>query len=138
MLYVRYYAGIVVTNHSYALVRIGEKGATEIPTRQDLRNHSPDGPNWGYSGSGPAQCALAICCDLLGDDRQALRVYQEFKSQYIALLPQGVTWCRSVEEVWAVLAAICRKKGLEVAVPRENPAVDRPAPRGTRKRREDK
>jgi len=26
-----------------------------------MRNHSPDGFNWGYGGSGPAQTALAIC-----------------------------------------------------------------------------
>jgi len=27
--------------------------------RSDLRNHSPNGFEWGYSGSGPAQLALA-------------------------------------------------------------------------------
>ena len=27
---------------------------------QKVRNHSPDGFNWGYCGSGPAQLALAI------------------------------------------------------------------------------
>lgn len=29
---------------------------------QRVSNHSPDGFNWGYTGSGPAQTALAILC----------------------------------------------------------------------------
>jgi hypothetical protein len=31
-----------------------------LPPRLDLFNHSPTGFEWGYSGSGPAQAALAI------------------------------------------------------------------------------
>ena len=26
----------------------------------DVYSHSPSGPEWGYAGSGPAQCALAV------------------------------------------------------------------------------
>jgi len=37
-----------------------------------LWNHSPDGFEWGYGGSGPAQLALAI--------------YQDFKLALIAAL----------------------------------------------------
>lgn len=47
--------------------------------RLDLRNHSPDGFAWGYAGPGPAQLALAILCDALGDDERATRLYQRFK-----------------------------------------------------------
>jgi hypothetical protein len=36
--------------------------------RLDLRNHSPSGFEWGYGGSGPAQLALALLADCLGDD----------------------------------------------------------------------
>lgn len=32
----------------------------DLPPRLDLFNHSPSGFSWGYSGSGPAQLALAI------------------------------------------------------------------------------
>lgn len=42
--------------------RVTVNGAT-LPPRHDLRNHSPDGFEWGYSGSGPAQLALAIVAD---------------------------------------------------------------------------
>ncbi len=50
---------------------------------QKLRNHSPDGYNWGYGGSGPAQLALAIILELTGEAEG----YQDFKWKYIAGLP---------------------------------------------------
>ena len=52
---------------------------------QKVSNHSPDGFNWGYGGSGPAQLALAIMLKLTG---KAIG-YQEFKWKVIATLPQG-------------------------------------------------
>ena len=51
---------------------------------QKIRNHSPDGFNWGYGGSGPAQLALAICLELFGSPDR----YQDFKWNYIANLPR--------------------------------------------------
>jgi hypothetical protein len=54
-----------------------------LDPRHDLRNHSPDGFEWGYGGSGPAQLALAILADYTGDDEQALRLYQSFKHRVI-------------------------------------------------------
>lgn len=51
------------------------------------RNHSPDGFNWGYGGSGPAQLALGICLELFGDEA-AGRIYQDFKWKLISTLPQ--------------------------------------------------
>jgi len=49
---------------------------------QQVINHSPDGFNCGYHGSGPAQLALAICIKI--DDPNN---YQEFKRKHIAGLP---------------------------------------------------
>ncbi len=54
---------------------------------QKVRNHSPQGFNWGYSGSGPAQLALAICLELYGEEK-ARKEYQDFKFKHIAALPQ--------------------------------------------------
>ena len=51
---------------------------------QNIRNHSPDGFNWGYGGSGPAQCALGILLHVTGDERRALNSYELFKEQVIA------------------------------------------------------
>ena len=56
--------------------------------RRDLRNHSPTGFEWGYCGSGPAQLALAILADHLGDDELTLDFYQRFKWAVIAELPK--------------------------------------------------
>jgi len=57
-----------------------------LDPRADLRNHSPDGFNWGYGGSGPAQLALALLADALGDDAKAQAFYQDFKFKVIARL----------------------------------------------------
>ncbi len=48
-------------------------------------NHSPDGFAWGYGGSGPAQLALAILIEIIGEE-QAKQHYQEFKNNLIATL----------------------------------------------------
>lgn len=55
-----------------------------LDPRHDLRNHSPDGFQWGYGGSGPAQLALALVADATGDDALAQRVYQSFKFKTVA------------------------------------------------------
>jgi len=52
---------------------------------QAVMNHSPDGFNWGYGGSGPSQLALAVILRLFGNHR----AYHDFKEKVIALLPQG-------------------------------------------------
>jgi len=59
---------------------------------QKIWNHSPDGFNWGYGGSGPSQLALAIFLRLFKstyitcDDKQYS--YQDFKWDVIAKIPQ--------------------------------------------------
>lgn len=35
-------------------------GGSLLPPRNDLKNHSPDGFEWAYAGSGLAQLALAL------------------------------------------------------------------------------
>lgn len=58
-----------------------------LDPRFDLANHSPDGFQWGYPGSGPAQLALALVADATGDDELAMRTYQRFKSEIVVGLP---------------------------------------------------
>lgn len=69
----------------------------DLPLRLDLRNHSPTGFEWGYGGSGPAQLALAILADCVGDE-VALRVYMTFKFERIARLPHDA-WKITEEEI---------------------------------------
>jgi hypothetical protein len=66
--------------------------------RLDLRNHSPNGFEWGYCGSGPAQLALAILADHLANDEQALDYYQRFKWAVIAELPKRC-WTLTSEQI---------------------------------------
>ena len=49
-----------------------------------LANHSPTGFSWGFSGSGPAQLALALLLDATSIPETALAYYQEFKSAIVA------------------------------------------------------
>ncbi len=59
-----------------------------LDPRFDLWNHSPTGFEWGYGGSGPAQLALAILADHLGNDEQAFNLHHRFKWVVIAELPK--------------------------------------------------
>lgn len=64
----------------------GDDGARRVEPldcRNDLTDHSPDGAEWGYPGSGPTQLALGILADATGDDGYALRRHQDFKREVI-------------------------------------------------------
>jgi hypothetical protein len=74
--------------------------------RLDLYNHSPTGFEWGYGGSGPAQLALAILVDHLGDIRDALNLYQRFKWDVIAELPRSKTWTLTSDQIDQALERI--------------------------------
>jgi len=73
------------------VVILADGHQVDLDPRFDLANHSPDGFEWGYHGSGPAQLALALLADATGDDELALRYYQDFKRKVIAAIDQD-TW----------------------------------------------
>ena len=83
-----------------------------LDLRLDLCNHSPTGFNWGYGGSGPAQLALALLawhlhavhCNVRADQR-ALELYQQFKWDVIARLPDE-RWELTLTEVNAAIERI--------------------------------
>ncbi len=85
-----------------------KRGPRPLAPRNDLINHSPNGFAWGYGGSGPAQLALALAADVLGDDKAALRVYQDLKWDLIAKLP--AEWELTTHEITEALRAIIRGK----------------------------
>jgi len=88
-----------------------------LAPRNDLFNHSPDGFEWSYSGSGPAQTALAILASHLQEPAHrlpvllalgysvegqievprgmelheylAVRFHQEFKRRLVSNLPKA-------------------------------------------------
>lgn len=85
-----------------------------LPVRLDLRNHSPDGFNWGYHGSGPAQLALALLADALGDDLRAEFLYQQFKAETVATWPMGKSWEIDAMEVRCIAEEIEKRGGEEL------------------------
>lgn len=101
---------------AHARVHLPGGRVGDLPLRLDLANHSPDGFEWGYGGSGPSQLALAILADCCGDET-AMEHYQEFKSAFIALLPRNGSRCDSwrikQEEIVAWLAT--KKRTSDVA-----------------------
>lgn len=84
-------------------VTIIDADGNEEPLRHIVR-HSPDGFNWGYGGSGPADLALSICT--LFDEPD---LYQLFKWKVIAGIPLGQDYELSVEEIKKVLAESKKK-----------------------------
>lgn len=102
-----YSGGINQRTGEVEVYHVGEGGyATPLDPRLDLRNHSPTGFQWGYSGSGPAQLSLAILADFLKDDDQALDAYQVFKFRVIAQLPQGKGWTLTSAQIDEAFAKI--------------------------------
>jgi hypothetical protein len=79
----------------------------ELPLRLDLRNHSPTGFEWSYAGSGPAQLALALAADVLGDDDQAQAVYQDLKFKVIGRLPHD-RWSLTEDQLRQAIQTIQR------------------------------
>ena len=55
-----------------------------LPPRLDLKTLSKAGFEWTYEGAGPAQLALALLADHLGDDAAALRHYERFMREVVA------------------------------------------------------
>jgi len=61
--------------------------STNVPRR--IIRHSPDGFEWGYLGSGPADFALNILSCYIGEqEAKSGGLYQAFKSKFIANLPK--------------------------------------------------
>lgn len=69
-----------------------------------IESHSPDGFEWGYPGSGPAQLALALLLDFTGDRHWAAEYHQPFKFAYVVGW-DGPAWQISGAEIVAWLQA---------------------------------
>lgn len=69
------------------LVHLGNLADETRPLHHIVR-HSPDGFEWGYGGSGPADLALALVADVLDDPNPNPHLYQRVKSQLVAPLPR--------------------------------------------------
>ena len=75
-----------------------------LPPRYDLKRLSATGFEWTYEGAGPAQLALALLADHLGDDAQALALYEPFVQRVVAELDNS--WELSWADIEAALAEL--------------------------------
>lgn len=108
------YKGSHDGNDALVMVHPAEGEPYSLPWRLDLWNHSPTGLNWGYGGSGPAQCALALLADHLGDDRDAVKLHQPFKWAVVSAWPMTTAWeltSAQIDEALAELTLEKQKKG---------------------------
>lgn len=106
----RIFQGFAQTNPFSREVLIIDENLTAMILRpersQHVKNHSPDGFNWGYAGSGPAQLALAILLEVTGDEATALAHYQDFKFEVIASISsQTANWEIEEQKIIAWLEA---------------------------------
>ena len=87
----------------------GEPTELSPSASQKLRTHSPDGFEWGYSGSGPAQLALALLLDVTGNPDLAQAYYQDFKFHWVA------SWGQEWEITsWEILEWLGKCRSLEL------------------------
>lgn len=95
------------------MVRVegGEKTYT-LPPRNDIRNHSPTGFEWSYSGSGPAQLALALLIDACGLEL-AQEYYQDFKFRVVIHLQDH--WEMTQEEIEWSIGALMQERRISTA-----------------------
>jgi hypothetical protein len=100
------YVGMRDDDQTCTVLVQSEEGSKELPPGFHVRNHSPDGFNWGYGGSGPAQLALAILLDHLdGNKDEAQLYYQLFKFKVIANIAEA-RWELTDAQVEEALSAI--------------------------------
>jgi hypothetical protein len=93
---------IYVGGRSLAGAQVTVDGAPLDP-RFDLKRLSPTGFEWTYEGNGPAQLALALLADHLGDDARALRLYEPFMRAVVADLDNS--WELTSADIDAALAS---------------------------------
>ena len=86
----------------WGVVKFDGVALSPVPS-QRVWNHSPDGFAWGYSGSGPAQLALAILLAAGLDEQVAVDLHQDFKREHIAAIERASFVLEVDVEAWALV-----------------------------------
>ena len=103
------------------IVELDNEGyVTQLSLEKSLQvvDHSPDGFQWGYSGSGPAQLAAAILYEITDDPDLTREYYQLFQFDHVSLWGNGFEinefrardWLRSVGAVQASVVDKAKKE----------------------------
>jgi hypothetical protein len=89
-------------------VYVWDASQPQRPRRLDPRTHlrspTPVTFDWGYSGSGPTQLALALCADALGDGNRALAVYHGVDRLLLGMMPRDL-WSLTADQVCQLVHA---------------------------------
>lgn len=92
----------VITRKAVLVVIVRPTGGEAYPLPH-LVHHSPDGFEFGYSGSGPADLARSLVGDFLGTTRPAAWVYQPVKDALVApLIGDGPHWLTGFDLALAI------------------------------------
>lgn len=75
-----------------------------LDPRYDLKRLTSTGFEWTYEGQGPAQLALALLAEHLGDEARALALHEAFMRAVVANL--GNEWELTSADLDAAVAAI--------------------------------
>jgi len=90
-----------------AVVTVSEGSQSRpLAPRLDLARLSATGFEWTYEGAAPAQLALALLADHLGDDARALLLHEKFMRAVVAELDNS--WELSSADIDAALAGLDR------------------------------
>lgn len=88
---------VVIKDADSGGVRVWLDGREIAPDRSlKVQNHSPDGFNVGYGGSGPAQLALALLLEV-ADEETARKYYQKYKWEQVAYWSSNTDYVTDIE-----------------------------------------
>ncbi len=91
----------ISSNGAGSIIVMDYKTGENLYRLKHIIRHSPDGMNWGYSGSGPADASLSILIDCVGVEL-AEKYYQKFKTDIIANLPY-TEWVLEGEDIYRII-----------------------------------
>jgi hypothetical protein len=77
-----------------------------LDERTDIKEFTDLGFEWTYEGASPAQLALAMLADHLGDDEKALAHYEPFMREIVANFDND--WEMTSEDIEAALTQIAK------------------------------
>ncbi len=81
-----------------------------LDPRHNLECCSPDGLSWGYRGSGPAQLAVAMLMEVLGDWERVQRIRHQFNDRFVLKIPLSRNWTADGSDIFAIAVEIERER----------------------------
>ena len=96
------YSGTRLPDGSTIVMVSSHDALYPLDWRLDIADHSPTGLEWGYSGQGPTQLALALAADHLGSDAPPFHVIYMLKQEIVRGLPKD-GWIITAQDISDVI-----------------------------------